>query len=415
MKKTKKLALGLGTLTTIIAPVAVAISCVDDGEAVNDENVQPVVAEIATPAEKANMAVQALVIDNFVDVTGSGTTNDTVLNSTITLAQVVVAIKAQIADIDAKALILDTNIALDIATPGTLQITVSGHGDDKVLVVTGFRIELTPAAAAVQALVVGDFVDVTGSGTVNSSVLNSAVTIAQVVVAIKAKIEDVNAKELILNTNIALDTATPGTLQITVSGHGDDKVLVLTGFRIESDPRMAAITAVQALGVDDFTHINRNLLNSAITAALVANVIKAKIDDVNVKALILDTEIALNADTPGILQITVSDHGDAKVLVLTGFRIESAIAAMIAVQALVVDDFVDVTGSGAANNTVLNSDITVTQVVVAIKAQIEDVNAKALILDTNIALDTATSGTLQITVSGHGDDKVLVVTGFRTS
>ena len=179
---------------------------------------------------------------------------------------------------------------------------------------------------------------------VNGQTLPSAITSQNVLEAIKGLASygalSPTQKALIKASDISLlDDDTNGNLKITIANHGDDKVINLSEFQ-----------TIDIKAVNDFIYslnasklaslVNDQTLPSAITSQNALEAIKG-LDGYDAlspaqKALIKASDISLaNDDTNGNIEITIANHGEHKVINLSGFKNQKQVADETALKTMV--------------------------------------------------------------------------------
>ena len=323
-----------------------------------------------------------------------------------------------------QALLSERNIALVADNEaGTLQVTISGHGEPKVFTISDFKTNAKVLADAIKGLLENAL-----DGNGDSTKLPSAIKKATVLSWIKdlAIINDLtnDQKLLLIKRNISLiRDNNAGTLRVTINGHGDAKSFdVISGFQTTSDfDKAKTRKVVQELRENVLDRLSDTTkLPNEISRKSVYDVLKGLpvISDLETRQqdLFIEENIVLTPNNgKGNLMIIINGHGEPKTFIISNFKtnlkvLDDAIKGL-AKNAL----------DGKGDNTKLPSAITSTTVLGWIKALVAinslDDDQKALLIETNIGLThNDNAGTLRVTISGHGNAKEFnAISGFQTT
>ena len=369
------------------------------------------------------------------EVAGVNTLIDaTILPDAITVASVFEEIKKLKAFIeltnDQKSLFKDTYIKLyPNNSLGELVIQIA----DPFLGVTSFNLR---GFQTIDGKAVNDFIssldDSNLASHINDQTLPSAITSQNVLEAIqKTPIYDAltaTQKILIKVDDISLaDDDTNGTLTITIANHGENKVISLSGF--ENQKQVDDETAVQNM-VHGLRNIDLNALIDAsiLPDAIIATSVFEEIKKVQAfteltndqKALFKVSNISLaNDNMSGTLTITIANHGENKVISLSGFKnqkqVEDETAIKNMIQSLRNADLV-----ALVDKNILPDKIIVTSVFEEIKkvqAFTELTSDQQALLKTDhINLNPSNSaGELTITINSYGEKISILLIGFKTT
>ena len=360
-----------------------------------------------------------------------------ILPDAITATSVFEAIKKVQAFIeltnDQKALFNLEDISLNgNSRNGTLAITIANHGENKVISLSGFKNQKQANdETAVQTMVQG-LRNIDLNTLIDTSILPDAITATSVFEAIKkvqAFIELTNdQKALFKLEDISLNgNSRNGTLAITIANHGENKVINLSGFKNQkqANDETAVQTMVQGLrNIDLNTLIDASILPDAITATSVFEAIKkvqAFTELTNdQKALFKLEDISLNGNSRnGTLAITIANHGENKVINLSGFKnqkqADDETAVQTMVQGLKNTDLV-----ALVDRNILPDKIIVTSVFEEIKkvqAFTELTSDQQVLLKTNhITLNpNNSSGELTININSYEEKNSILLIGFKTT
>ena len=317
-----------------------------------------------------------------------------------------------------QALLSERNIALvpDNGV-GTLEVTINGHGEPKTFTISNFKTNLKVLVDAIQGLAENAF-----DGKSDDTKLPSEITKLDVLGLIKT-LEGINSltsdqKLLLIETNINLahnDNA--GTLEVTISDHGESKDFTISNFKTNAKVLANAIQKLAKNALDGKGDDTK--LPTEITGFDVLGWIKA-LDGINIltneqKLFLIESNINLVHDySVGTLEVTINGHGEPKTFIISNFKTNLKVLDD-AIQGL-AENALD----GRNDDTKLPSEITTLDVLNWIKA-LEGINSltndqKILLIEENINLaHDDNAGTLEVTISGHGDVKVFVISNFKTT
>ena len=335
-----------------------------------------------------------------------------------------------------KSLIKATDISLvDDDTAGNLVITITNHGEDKVINLEGFQ--------TTDGLVVNDFVSKLDAnkldGFFDKKVDPSTITSQNVLEAIKGLAVYIalspTQKALIKATDISLTSSyIYGNLKITIANHGESKIITLMGFKTVRDAILSFFTDeiedtddevvnnfVSSLSANKLaSFVNIRALPSTITSQNVLEAIQGLAGYIALsptqKALFKVSDISLTSDdATGNLVITITNHGDTKVINLEDFQ---------TIDIKAINDFISSLNAnkltGFVNSRALPSTITSQNVLEAIQGLAGYIalspTQKALfkVSDISLTSDDA-NGNLEITIANHSENKVINLKGFQTT
>ena len=210
---------------------------------------------------------------------------------------------------------------------GTLTVTITGHGADKPINLSGFK----TTEAVVQSLKPSDLDSIISDQKVPSEVLAESETAKAEILGILQKIPGLGTLE---RNNIELDSPNDkdGELTVKITGHGADKFINLSGFRTTGDVLESLMTDKDKAKSYFEEIISEDKLPSEVTKAEILDILQ-KIP--GLKSLEMKFIIKLDPKyKSGELVITTLYKGDFGVIVLEGFQTTEGV-----VQSLTKDDF----------------------------------------------------------------------------
>ena len=376
---------------------------------------------------KTNTTVLEETIGRLSESALDGKGDDTKFPSAITETIVLNWIKA-LADISSldgaqKNLLTTSNISLNQDdNEGTLTVTITGYGDDKAFTaISGFKANAKILEAAIGRLS-KNALDGKGDDTKFPSAITDDIVLTWIKALADISSLDDAQKNLLTTSNISLNQDdNEGTLTVTITGYGDDKAFTaISGFKANARVLENAIQTLLPNALDGKGDLTK--FPSAITEIIVLNWIKALADISSLtnpqKDLLTKNDVSVRANNDkGTLIVTITNHGDNKVFdAISGFKTTNLDILETEIYNL-AEDAINKKG----DSTKLPSVITKTSVLTWIKAlaniSILTNAQKDLLVEDNINLaHNDNAGTLTVTITNHGDNKVFsVISGFKTN
>ena len=332
-----------------------------------------------------------------------------------------------------QALLLESDITLAPNNgEGILKININNHGGAKTFTITGFRNQKQVADETALKTMIQGLRDVDLNALADANVLPDTIVATSVFEEIK-KVQAFteltsDQKAFFKASDISLtNDNTIGSLAITIANHGEDKVINLSGFKNQkqADDETALKTMIQGLrDVDLNTLADANVLPDTIVATSVFEEIK-KVQAFteltsDQKALFKASDISLtNDNTMGSLAITIANHGEDKVINLSGFKNQKQADDETALKTM-IQGLRDVDLNALADANVLPDTIVATSVFEEIKkvqAFTELTSDQQVLLKTNhINLSPNNSaGELTITINIYEEKTNILLDGFKTA
>ena len=293
---------------------------------------------------------------------------------------------------------------------GELSFIIRNHGRAKLINLTGFQTKAEAAeealTAKVQSLKPSDLNSIISDQKVPSEVLAESETAKAEILGILQKIPGLGSLE---RNNIELGSPNDdaGTLTVTITGHGADKPINLSGFKTTE-------AVVQSLTPSD---LNSIISDQKVPSEVLAESETAKAEILGILQKIPglgslernNIELGSPNDDAGTLTVTITGHGADKPINLSGFKTTEAV-----VQSLTPSDLNSIISDQKVPSEVLAESETAKAEILGILQKIPGLGT---LERNNIELDSPNDkdGELTVKITGHGADKFINLSGFRTT